>query len=91
MTIRDSTAACSSSAAREVHWVNPVRRIEAGGSARFAVPHPLPSAVAGAELRMCDAGGLRGFRHPAAGHYARKQFAAWYDGDELVGSGVIDR
>ncbi len=74
----------------EVHWVNPVRRIEAGGSARFAVRIRYRQPLQGAELRMCDAGAYVVFDTPQRG-ITPGQFAAWYDGDELVGSGVIDR
>ena len=74
----------------EVHWVNPVRRIEAGGSARFAVRIRYRQPLQGAGLRMCDAGAYVVFDTPQRG-ITPGQFAAWYDGDELVGSGVIDR
>ena len=39
---------------------------------------------------MCDAGAYVVFDTPQRG-ITPGQFAAWYDGDELVGSGVIDR
>ena len=44
----------------------------------------------GAELVVCDEGGYLLFDEPQRG-VTPGQFAVWYDGETLVGSGVIDR
>ncbi|WP_418983382.1 tRNA 2-thiouridine(34) synthase MnmA [Alistipes sp.] len=76
-------------AAEDVHWVDPLLRLAPGESRRFAVRiryrQPLQSAV----LFMRDAGAYLLFDQPQRG-ITPGQFAAWYDGDELVGSGVIE-
>lgn len=72
----------------DVHWVSPDRRIEAGDSARFAVRIRYRQPLQGAELRMAGDGAYILFDQPQRGITAG-QFAAWYAGDELAGSGVI--
>lgn len=76
--------------ANEIHWVDPLRRLGAGQQARFAVRIRYRQPLQGAELIVRDEGAYLLFDQPQRGITAG-QFAAWYDGDELVGSGVIDR
>ena len=76
--------------ANEIHWVDPLRRLGAGQQARFAVRIRYRQPLQGAELIVRDEGAYLLFDQPQRG-IAAGQFAAWYDGDELVGSGVIDR
>ncbi len=74
----------------EIHWVNPTRAIEVGGSRRFAIRIRYRQPLQGGELFVRETGAYILFDEPQRGITAG-QFAAWYDGDELVGSGVIDR
>ena len=72
----------------EIHWVNPTERMVDGESRRYQVRtryrQPLQQA-----LRIKRADGLYIlFDEPQRGT-AAGQFAAWYDGEVLSGSGVI--
>ena len=73
----------------EVHWVDPVRELRVGESARFAVRIRYRQPLQGARLFIRESGAYLLFDEPQRG-ITPGQFAAWYDGDELVGSGVID-
>ena len=75
-------------APREIHWVNPARTMPAGHSARFSVRIRYRQPLQEATLFVRDQGGYILFDAPQRG-ITPGQFAAWYDGDELVGSGVI--
>lgn len=75
-------------APREIHWVNPARTMPAGQSARFSVRIRYRQPLQDATLFMRDQGAYILFDQPQRG-ITPGQFAAWYDGDELVGSGVI--
>jgi tRNA-specific 2-thiouridylase len=74
----------------EMHWIRPDLALRTGESRRFDVRiryrQPLQEAV----LHVFDGGGYLVFDTPQRGVTAG-QFAAWYTGDELIGSGVIDR
>ena len=72
----------------EVHWVNPARRLETGESGRFAVRIRYRQPLQQATLHMREDAAYILFDEPQRG-IAAGQFAAWYDGEELVGSGVI--
>lgn len=76
--------------ADEMHWIRPDMALEDGARREFSVRiryrQPLQKAV----LHKMPEGGYIVFDEPQRGITAG-QFAAWYDGDELVGSGVIDR
>ncbi len=73
----------------EVHWVNPLREMKTGETQRFAVRIRYRQPLQQASLVMRDDGAYILFDEPQRGITAG-QFAAWYDGDELVGSGVIN-
>lgn len=75
-------------APREIHWVNPARTMPAGHSARFSVRIRYRQPLQEATLFVRDQGGYILFDAPQRG-ITPGQFAAWYDGDELVGSGII--
>ena len=75
-------------APEEVHWVNPSREMASGASARFSVRIRYRQPLQGATLHMRPNGVYILFDEPQRG-ITPGQFAAWYDGDELVGSGVI--
>lgn len=72
----------------EIHWVNPARTLSVGESHRFDVRIRYRQPLQPAELFIRDEGAYILFDTPQRG-ITPGQFAAWYDGDELVGSGVI--
>lgn len=76
--------------ADEIHWINPLRMFSSGGSSRFSVRIRYRQPLQAAELIVRDEGAYILFDEPQRGITAG-QFAAWYDGDELAGSGVIDK
>ena len=67
---------------------HPARTMPAGHSARFSVRIRYRQPLQEATLFVRDQGGYILFDAPQRG-ITPGQFAAWYDGDELVGSGVI--
>lgn len=73
----------------EVHWVNPARAIRPGERQRFRVRIRYRQPLQEAELILRDEAAYILFDIPQRG-ITPGQFAAWYDGDELVGSGVIE-
>lgn len=74
----------------EVHWIDPAESMRQGERRRYAVRIRYRQPLQQAEL-IADADGLYIlFDEPQRG-IAAGQFAAWYDGDSLAGSGVIDR
>ena len=73
----------------EVHWVNPLREMRTGETQRFAVRIRYRQPLQQASLTIREEGAYILFDEPQRGITAG-QFAAWYDGDELVGSGVIN-
>ena len=74
----------------EIHWVNPSRKLEVGQSARFSVRIRYRQPLQQATLFVRQEGAYLLFDEAQRG-IAAGQFAAWYDGEELVGSGVIER
>ena len=74
----------------EKHSIRPDRALQPGGSARFSMRIRYRQPLQGGVLHVTEQGGYIVFDRPQRGVTAG-QFAAWYDGDELVGSGVIHR
>jgi tRNA-specific 2-thiouridylase len=74
----------------EVHWVDPTQRMTEGERRRYDVRIRYRQALQGAELVAQRDGMYLVFDDPQRG-VAAGQFAAWYDGEVLVGSGVIER
>lgn len=72
----------------ELHWVNPTRCLAPGERHRFSVRIRYRQPLQGAELIVREEGAYLLFDEAQRG-ITPGQFAAWYDGDELVGSGVI--
>lgn len=72
----------------EVHWVSPDRRLAAGESARFSFRIRYRQPLQGGVLHLQPDGAYIVFDTPQRG-ITPGQFAAWYAGEELVGSGVI--
>lgn len=75
-------------ALQEIHWVDPLQTMYEGHSRRFSVRIRYRQPLQGATLYLRDEGLYILFDDPQRG-ITPGQFAAWYDGDELVGSGVI--
>lgn len=73
----------------EIHWVDPTKRMNVGESRRFSVRIRYRQPLQQATLHLRDEGAYLLFDTPQRG-IAPGQFAAWYDGDELVGSGTIE-
>ena len=74
----------------EIHWVRPELAMEVGERRRYSVRIRYRQPLQGAELIRTEGGLYIRFDEPQRGVTAG-QFAAWYDGDELVGSGVIEQ
>ena len=74
----------------EIHWVNPTRALQVGESARFSVRIRYRQPLQQATLFIREEGAYILFDEPQRG-IAAGQFAAWYDGEGLVGSGGIER
>ncbi len=74
--------------ADEIVWVNPTQKLAEGESRRFDVRIRYRQKLQGATLIARPEGYFMLFDEPQRG-IAAGQFAAWYTGDELVGSGVI--
>lgn len=72
----------------EMHWIEPRKAMKSGESRRFDVRIRYRQPLQGATLTVRDDAAYILFDEPQRGITAG-QFAAWYDGDELVGSGVI--
>ncbi len=70
------------------HWLRPERRPEAGQSARFLCRIRYRQALQAATLHVRGQGLFIAFDEPQRG-ITPGQFAAWYDGEELIGSGTI--
>ncbi len=72
----------------EVHWVRPNRALKAGESIALLVRIRYRQPLQEATLHCHENGIYIIFKNPQRGVTAG-QFAAWYDNDELLGSGVI--
>jgi len=73
----------------DVHWVRPDRELAAGASAPYLVRIRYRQALVPAVLGAAEGGTWIEFSQPMKS-VAPGQFASWYDGDELIGSGVIN-
>jgi len=76
-------------AAREVHWVREDLRMQTGERKTYLVRIRYRQPLDRAELIVREEGLYILFENPQRG-VAPGQFAAWYEGDELIGSGVIN-
>ncbi|MGN0091648.1 MAG: aminomethyltransferase beta-barrel domain-containing protein, partial [Alistipes sp.] len=72
----------------EMHWIEPSDALHSGESRRFDVRIRYRQPLQGAVLTVRDDAAYILFDEPQRG-IAAGQFAAWYEGDRLVGSGVI--
>ena len=71
-----------------LHWVNPDERLGVGESRHFEVRIRYRQPLQGATLHVTEHGVFLQFDEPQRA-VAAGQFAAWYDGERVVGSGVI--
>ena len=74
--------------ANDLHWVRPCMEMKVGEERRYLCRIRYRQALEAATLYRFDEGMYFVFDKPQRG-VAAGQFAAWYDGDELIGSGVI--
>lgn len=72
----------------EVHWIDPTQRMDIGERRRYMVRIRYRQPLQKAELIMEPEGLYILFDQPQRG-ITQGQFAAWYDGANLIGSGVI--
>ena len=72
----------------DIHWVDPSHAMQIGERRRYMVRIRYRQPLQGAELIMDEDGLYILFDAPQRG-ITPGQFAAWYDGDEMLGSGVI--
>ncbi len=75
-------------APEEVHWVNPTHQIQPGERRRYEIRIRYRQPLQRGELILREEGLYILFDEPQRG-IASGQFAAWYAGDELIGSGTI--
>ncbi|NOR34702.1 MAG: tRNA 2-thiouridine(34) synthase MnmA [Bacteroidales bacterium] len=74
----------------EIHWVRRDLAMQIGESRNSLVRIRYRQALQEGTLHMTDSGLYITFKKPQRG-VAAGQFAAWYDGAELLGSGVINQ
>ena len=74
----------------EVHWVEPSEQMQVGERRRYQVRIRYRQPLQGAVLICREEGLYILFDEPQRG-LAAGQFAAWYDGEVLAGSGVIEK
>ena len=72
----------------EVHWIRPDLAMQEGSEARYRVRIRYRQPLQGAVLRCSPDGLYIIFDDPQRG-ITPGQFAVWYDGDEMLGSGTI--
>ena len=72
----------------DLHWVRDDLEMHPGETRNYRARIRYRQPLADVELHRKDAGMYLIFKEPQRG-IARGQFAAWYDGEELIGSGVI--
>ena len=75
---------------KEIHWIREDLTMSAGERRGYLVRIRYRQPLQQATLHMTDGGMYIVFRKLQRG-IAAGQFAAWYDGKELIGSGVINR
>jgi len=74
----------------EIHWVRRDLEMKVGESRDYMVRIRYRQALQQGTLHRKDSGLYITFKEPQRG-VAAGQFAAWYDGSELLGSGVINQ
>ena len=79
---------CLGMAPEEVHWIRPDLALKPGESARMRVRIRYRQPLQSATLLMRESGLYIVFDAPQRG-ISPGQFAVWYSGEEMIGSGVI--
>jgi len=74
----------------EIHWIRPDLMLNVGENRDYMVRIRYRQPLQKAKLFMREKGMYIIFDIPQRG-IAPGQFAAWYEGEEVIGSGVIDR
>ena len=72
----------------DIHWIRPDLELKAGQQRNFLVRIRYRQELQEAEVIRREEGIYIVFSHPQRG-ITSGQFAAWYDGEELLGSGTI--
>jgi tRNA-uridine 2-sulfurtransferase len=72
----------------EIHWVRPDKALEIGRSAKYMVRERYRQPLQAATLYMFEEGLYIDFDQ-AQQSVTPGQFAVWYEGDEVIGSGAI--
>jgi len=72
----------------EIHWIRPDLKMEVGEKRDYLMRIRYRQPLQKGTLHMCQEGLYMTFEEPQRGVTAG-QFASWYDGEELLGSGVI--
>ncbi|MCH1401509.1 MAG: tRNA 2-thiouridine(34) synthase MnmA [Schleiferiaceae bacterium] len=74
--------------AAEEHWVRPDRSMQPGETARYSARIRYRQPLVSVTLHKVEEGLYMEFETPEKA-ITPGQFAAWYDGEELIGSGII--
>ena len=74
----------------EIHWIRPDLKMEEGETRDYMVRIRYRQPLQAARL-FCRNTGIYTIFDKLQRGVAPGQFAAWYDGDEVIGSGVIDK
>ena len=80
---------CLHIAPEDIHWIRPDLALKPGESARMRVRIRYRQPLQSATLLMRESGLYILFDSPQRG-ISPGQFAVWYDGQEMTGSGVIE-
>ena len=72
----------------DIHWVDDKKRMNHGESRNYSVRIRYRQKLFGAKIEQTPEG-LKILSNEPMKSVAPGQFASWYDGDELVGSGII--
>jgi tRNA-specific 2-thiouridylase len=72
----------------DIHWVDDKKRMNHGESRDYSVRIRYRQKLFGAKIEQTSKG-LKILSNEQMKSVAPGQFASWYDGDELVGSGII--
>ena len=72
----------------DIHWLRPDLAMKAGDSRQYSVRIRYRQPLQSARLSQTEDGIHIIFEQPQRG-VTPGQFAVWYDGEEVIGSGVI--
>ncbi len=81
---------CLRIAPDEIHWIRPSLAMQPGDIRRYRVRIRYRQPLQSATLLMLESGLFILFDEPQRG-ISPGQFAVWYEGQEMLGSGVIDQ